>query len=159
MNRRRIFYDNKVRLLFTGYLIFTLVLVLALFGNIFTKTFFSMLTPGFADSTTALPLKAQWGIFFLWTLYGFFFAYFYASNRVRGILLRLGRVCDQVASGEPRKMTFRKNDPFHAVSVSMNKIIEKVMLLTTFKQELEKIAKQADPSTRARLEEVMERLS
>jgi hypothetical protein len=157
-NKRKIFYEKKIKQIFSGYLIFTLVLVLVLLGNLFTKTFFSVFTPGFTENATGLGPGVQLGIFILWMVCGFFFSYIYASSRVHGILFRLGRVCEQVASGESKKIGFRKADPFHEVAVSMNKVIEKIHLLNAVKEELGRISKQAEPATRAKIEEVLKKI-
>ncbi len=156
-SQRKLFYDKKILGLFSGYLLLTLILILGLTGQLLTQISFSVGSPGLSDSLTWNP-KILLVIFLVWSVYGYFFAYFYARSQIQGLVIRMGHIFEQVAQGETRKLVFRKNDPFHAVSKSFDALVSKVQHAHQFKDKLKTIAHKAEPSTRHKLEELLQQL-
>ena len=156
-NQRKLFYEKKILILFSAYLLLTLVLILGLAGQLLTQISFSFASPGLTDSLVWNP-KLLLVIFLIWSVYGYFFAYFYARQQIQGLVLRMGHIFEQVASGESKKLTFRKNDPFHAVSKSFDALVSQVHQAHHLKDKLKTIAHKADSTTKQKLEELIQKL-
>ncbi|EKD27260.1 MAG: hypothetical protein ACD_79C00781G0004 [uncultured bacterium] len=157
-NQRKLIYNTTTKLIFGGYIIFTLIFVIFAFGELFMNTAMSIISPAFSRMILNLKPTTIFLVFFLWTLYGYFMAFTYASNKIQGIIFRMSSIFDLISSGEIHKMTFRKNDPFHDVAKSFNTMIQKIHENHEIKKDLLEISKNSDIKTKEKIEELINKL-
>jgi len=157
-DKRRIFYEQKIKLIFFGYIFLTFVLALLLFGNWLVELFVPHYSQIFREHVMAFSPTPQFLVFYIWTIYGYFLAYIYAISKINGVVFRLARIFDQVKDGEIHAMSFRKNDPFHPVAESFNNMLNTLTLKPNVKNELIEITQAPDAEIRSRLEEFIQTL-
>ena len=152
------FYDDRTKLIFGCYIVFTLILVLYLAVKLLTNIGYQMFSPGFSGGIFTFSPGILFFMFVLWTIFGYFFAYAYAVDKIHGIIFRMGRLFDRIAEKETTKLTFRNDDPFHPVADSFNRMVEKLCHKTELKQRLEKIAQTVQGETKKQLEDLISTL-
>jgi hypothetical protein len=156
--QRRIFYEQKIKLIFIGYIVVTVVLALFLFGNVVIKSFAPEQSQGVREQFLRFSPTVQFLVFYIWTIYGYFLAYVYAITKINGIIFRMARIFDEVAEGREPELTFRKNDPFHPVAQSFNRMLDKIQARPPIREELQRIAEAPDDRLRAEINERLSRL-
>ena len=157
-NRRKIFYDDKTKLVFGGYIFFTFILALFLAVKLLANIGFQMFSPGFSGPIFTFKPGILVLIFILWTLFGYFFAYIYATDKIHGIVFRMGRFFDRISDKEITRLSFRADDPFKPVADSFNRMLDKMCHKASIKTELQTIALKAEDETKKRLEALIHSL-
>lgn len=154
-NRRKMFYDDRTKLIFGGYIVFTAIIALFLVVKLLTNIGYQMFSPGYTGGIFTFNPGMMFFIFVLWTIFGYFFAYAYAVDKIHGIIFRMGRLFERIADKEIMKLTFRKDDPFHPVADSFNKMLTKLCHKDELRKQLESIAQNVQGEPKKQLEKII----
>lgn len=155
-DRRQIFYDNKTKLYFTAYIVLTLLFFLFVAGNLFSRILYSFFSPNKISDFIVMNPKLLLTLAVIWTLYGYFIAYTYATSKIKGVIYRMKNIFDRNADKKNHKMTFRKSDPFNDVAKSFNLMIEKIDKIDYIKTQLANLVKQTQGDTKIKIEAIIE---
>ncbi len=156
-DRRKIFYDTKTKMLFTIFIFFTILMAIFMTGTLLGNLGFQFFTPGKTGEAFTFSNETIIVFIVLWSLYGYLIAYTYAYSKIQGIIFRMGRIFEKISEKQGIKLTFRRKDPFHAVSDSFHKMLDHVRQRPDLKKELQIIIREAKSPIKEKLEDLLKK--
>lgn len=156
-DRRKIFYDSKTKMLFTTFIFFTILMAIFMTGTLLANLGFQFFSPGKTGEIFTFGNETILVFIILWSLYGYLIAYTYAYSKVQGIIFRMGRIFERITEKQSVRLTFRRGDPFHSVSDSFHRMLDKVRQRPDLKKELQLIIRDAEAPTREKLENLLKK--
>lgn len=156
-DRRKIFFDTKTKMLFTTFIFFTVLMGIFMTATLLANLGFQFFSPGKTGEIFTFGNETILVFIILWSIYGYLIAYIYAYSKVQGIIFRMGRIFEKIADKNNTRLTFRRKDPFHAVSESFHKMLDNVRQRPDLKRELQAIIKESKTPVREKLEELLKK--
>lgn len=121
--RRKIFYNSRVKYLFTLYILFSLLIIFLFIGWEFFVDLFSNQTHYFnelAKFVNGFPMFARSILLLLWGVFSFLISYIYLESKFYGVFQRLDRLFKDMYNNNELDLKFRKNDSFQFIADSFN---------------------------------------
>jgi hypothetical protein len=150
-NKRKLFVNNRVRIYFAGYILFSFLIVILFLGWEF---FIELLIYYFPQVQSQLsnvrgfPVVVKITLLLLWGCSSFLVAYTYLDAKFMGIFTRMNESFQNMIQDESLVLQFRKEDPFCYLGESFNsmrqmffdRLIKRKKLFHSLEKEIESFA-------------------